>query len=461
MPASSGGPTQASADTREAGLHRQLTAGQMAMVGVGGSIGTGLLLGSGAAIQIAGPAVIFSFLVAAFISWTVTVAFGEMASLHPAAGSFGVYAELYLNSWAGFISRYGLWLALAIAIGSEMVAAATYMAYWLPQVHPLLWVVLFSALLGGVNLRSVGGFGEVEYWFAMVKLITIVAFIVIGAVFLLGRRVAPQYTAHGGFFPKGIWAPGAAMSFALFTFAGVEMVAVSSGESRSAADMPRAVLTTFAILTFVYLGAIAILVGVMPWNGAGVTESPFVSVFRIAGLPAASHIMNFVVLTAALSGANASLYVDSRMLFSLARGGYAPRRFGRLTRAGAPLLALLVSCFGIGLALIFERWAPQSAYVSLLGAALFGVMLVWLVTLSSHIAFRRRLSSAQLAALPMRPRGRVWLSVAGIVVVLASLAGTWFYSHLIVISGVIYLVVLTLFYLGMKKSGPNITMAEP
>ena len=460
MPAAPEVPTQAPADTREAGLHRQLSAGRMAMVGVGGSIGTGLLLGSGAAIQIAGPAVIFSFLIAALISWTVTVAFGELASLHPAAGSFGVYAELYLNSWAGFISRYGLWVALAIAIGSEMVAAATYMSYWLPQVYPLIWVALFSALLVGVNLFSVGGFGEVEYWFAMVKLVTIAAFIVIGAVFLLDGRVAPQYTVHAGFFPKGLWAPGAAMSFALFTFAGIEFVAISSGESRSASEMPRAVLITFGILTFVYLGAIAILVGVMPWNGAGVTESPFVTVFRIAGLPAASNIMNFVVLTAALSGANASLYADSRMLFSLARGGYAPTRFGRLTRTGAPLLALLASCFGILLALIFERWAPQSAYVSLLGAALFGVMLVWLVTLAAHIAFRRKLSPAQLAALPMRPRGRVWLSAAGIVIVLASLAGTWFYSHLIVISGVIYVVVLTIFYLAMKKSRPNITISE-
>ena len=459
MPATPEVPTQAAADTREAGLHQQLSAGQMAMVGVGGSIGTGLLLGSGAAIQIAGPAVVFSFLVAALISWTVTVAFGEMASLHPAAGSFGVYAELYLNSWAGFISRYGLWVALAIAIGSEMVAAATYMSYWLPQVHPLIWVAVFSALLVAVNLFSVGGFGEVEYWFAMVKLVTIVAFIVIGAAFLLGGRVVPQYTAQGGFFPKGVWAPGAAMSFALFTFAGIEFVAISSGESRSASEMPRAVLTTFGILTFVYLGAIAILVGVMPWNGAGVTESPFVTVFRIAGLPAASNIMNFVVLSAALSGANASLYADSRMLFSLARGGYAPTRFGRLTRTGAPLMALLVSCFGIILALIFERWAPQSAYVSLLGAALFGVMLVWLVTLAAHIAFRRKLSPAQLAALHMRPRGRVWLSAAGIVIVLASLAGTWFYSHLIVMSGVIYVVVLTLFYLAMKKSRPNITIS--
>jgi L-asparagine transporter-like permease len=340
-----------------------------------------------------------------------------------------------------------------------MVAAATYMSYWLPQVYPLIWVALFSALLVGVNLFSVGGFGEVEYWFAMVKLVTIVAFIVIGATFLLNGRVAPQYTVHGGFFPKGVWAPGAAMSFALFTFAGIEFVAISSGESRSASEMPRAVLLTFGILTFVYLGAIAILVGVMPWNGAGVTESPFVTVFRIAGLPAASNIMNFVVLTAALSGANASLYADSRMLFSLGRGGYAPARFGRLTNAGAPLLALLASCFGIILAMIFERWAPQSAYVSLLGAALFGVMLVWLVTLAAHIAFRRKLSAAQLAALPMRPRGRAWLSAAGIVIVLASLAGTWFYSHLIVISGIVYVVVLTLFYLAMKKSRPNITIS--
>jgi len=418
------------------------------MVGVGGSIGTGLLLGSGAAVRIAGPAVILSFAAAALITWTVAMALGEMASLHPSAGSFGTYAELYLNPWAGFISRYGYWLAIAIAIGGEMVASATYMHYWFPSVHAIVWIVVFAAGLLAVNLRTVGNYGRFEFWFAMIKLVTILAFIVLGAALLVGHRVAPQYTAAGGFFPNGHSAPLLAMSFSLFTFAGIEMVAISSGESRSRQEIPRAVRLTFRMLTLVYMGAIVVLVGVMPAAaGAGVTESPFVTVFRHVGLPAASHLMNFVVLSAALSGANASLYVDSRTLFSLARGGYAPAALGKLTAAGAPLRALLVSSFGIVVAVMMERWAPEDAFVYLLGAAVFGAMLAWLVALAAHVRFRAQLSPAELAALPMRSPGGATASIIGFIAIVASLAATWWYSRVTVLSGVVYIVGLSAAYL--------------
>lgn len=433
---------------RDAGLRRQLTAGQMAMVGVGGSIGTGLLLGSGAAVRIAGPAVILSFAAAALICWTVTMALGEMASRHPSSGSFGTYAELYLNSWAGFISRYGYWLAIAIAIGGELVASATYMHYWFPNVQATAWTVLFSAGLLAINLRNVRDYGRFEYWFAMIKLVTIFAFVVLGAWLLLAHRVPPQFTTNGGFFPNGHAAPMLAMSFSLFTFAGIEMVAISSGESRSRLEIPRAVRLTFGLLTLVYMGAIVVLVGVMPAAaGAGVAESPFVTVFRHAGLPAASNVMNFVVLSAALSGANASLYADSRTLFSLARGGYAPAALGKLTAAGAPLRALLVSSFGIVVALVMQKWAPQDAFVYLLGAALFGAMLAWLVALAAHIRFRLRLSSAEMAALPMRSPGGATASAVGFIAIVASLAATWWYSRVTVISGVVYIVGLSAAYL--------------
>ena len=437
-------------DQREHGLRRQLTAGQMAMVGVGGSIGTGLLLGSGAAMQIAGPAVILTFLAAAVITWTVTMAMAEMASVHPAAGSFGIYAEIYLNDWAGFVSRYGYWLAIAIAVGGELVASATYMAYWFPQAPRIAWVVLFAVLLLGINLRQVGDYGRAEYWMAMVKLVTIIAFVVIGAGLLLSSRVQPQYTAHGGFLPNGPASPLLAMSYALFTFAGVEMVAISSGESRSRTEIPRAVLLTFALLTFVYMGAITVLVGVMPWHGAGVSESPFVTVFRHVGVPAAGHVMNFVVLSAALSGANASLYVDSRTLFSLARGGYAPASLGKLTAAGAPLRALLVSSFGVIVALAMEKWAPRNAFVYILGAALFGAMLAWLAALAAHVRFRARLSTEALSALPMRSPAGAAASVAGFVGIVIGIGATWWVSSVTVLSGLVYLVVLTIAYFFMR-----------
>src|SRR5437868_15223834 len=182
---------------QEDGLRHQLSAGQMAMVAVGGSIGTGLLLGSAAALEIAGPAVVVSFALAALINLTVTLALGELSSAHPAAGSFGLYGDLYLNEWAGFVSRAGYWAAIAISIGAELVASATYMAYWFPTVPALFWVVGFSTVLLLVNLRSVGHYGRFEFWFAMIKVVTIAAFIVLGAALLLGARVPAQYTAQG------------------------------------------------------------------------------------------------------------------------------------------------------------------------------------------------------------------------------------------------------------------------
>src|SRR5713226_2185408 len=166
---------------QEKGLRHQLGAGQMAMIAVGGSIGTGLLLGSAAALEIAGPGVILSFALAALITLTVTMALGELSSVHPGAGSFGLYGDLYLNQWAGFIARAGYWAAIAVSIGAELVASATYMAYWFPSVPALLWVVGFSILLLLVNLRSVGNYGRFEYWFAMIKVVTIAVFIIIGA----------------------------------------------------------------------------------------------------------------------------------------------------------------------------------------------------------------------------------------------------------------------------------------
>jgi AAT family amino acid transporter len=445
---------------QEQGLRHQLGAGQMAMVAVGGSIGTGLLLGSAAALEIAGPGVILSFVLAAFINWTVTMALGELSSVHPAAGSFGVYGDLYLNQWAGFIARVGYWAAISISIGAEMVASATYMAYWFPSVPALLWVSIFSAVFLLVNLRSVGDYGRFEYWFAMIKLVTIAAFIVIGAGLLLSGHVTPQYTAQGGFLPKGTLAPLLAMSFALYTFGGVEFVAITTGESRSAKEIPRAILWTFAVLTLVYLGAIVVLVGVMPWNRAGVTESPFVSVFRHAKIPAAPLVMNFVVLTAALSGANAALYAASRMLFSLARTGWAPARLGRLNSSGSPRAALLASSFGIVIALVLEKWVPGNAFVYILGAALFGLMLAWLVSLAAHVVFRRRLTAQQVAALPLRSPGGAPLSALGFVMVCLALVETWSSSHLAMFSGATYLLVLTLAYFLLKKTAQKRTMSQ-
>ena len=436
---------------QEKGLRHELGAGQMAMVAVGGSIGTGLMLGSAAALEIAGPGVILSFALAALITLTVSLALGELSSMHPGAGSFGLYGDLYVNEWAGFVARAGYWAALSISIGAELVASATYLAYWFPSVPALVWAGIFSVLLLLINLRTVENYARFEYWFALIKVATISAFVLLGASLLLTGRVAPQYTTHGGFLPKGPLAPLLAIGFALYTFAGLEFVAVTTGESRSLDQIPRAIKLTFTILASVYLGAIVVLVGVMPWNRAGVTESPFVTVFRDAHIPAASHIMTFVILTAALSGANAALYAASRVLFSLARSGWAPAALGRLNSSGSPRLALLASSFGIVVAVILEKWAPKNAFVSILGAALMGMLLSWLVTLAAHVSFRRQASVDQVGALAMRSPFGAWGSWLGFSLIIAAIVETGWQSRLTLMSGCFYVVGLTLAYFWLRN----------
>ena len=422
------------------------------MVAVGGSIGTGLLLGSAAALEVAGPSVILSYMIATFIAYTVAMALGELASMHPAAGSFGLYGELYLNQYVGFLCRAAYWAAIAFSIGAELVASATYMGYWLPAVPSEVWVIVFSALLLLVNLGSVGSYGRFEFWFSMIKLATIVAFIVAGAALLSSGRVAPQFTAQGGFIPKGPIAPLLAVFWAIYAFGGIEILAVTTGESRSPKDIPRATRLTFLLLAGVYLGAITVLAGVMPWNHTGVSGSPFVTVLSMAHIPAAAYFMNFVVLTAALSGANAKLYVASRLLFSMGRTGWAPASLGKLNASGSPRLALLVSSYGIVTALIIENWAPKQAFLYIMGAAFSGLIFSWVVSLAAHVSFRRRLTPQQLSALPMRSPLGIWGSMLGFVLASATVLHTLFSTRINAIGGLAFLAALTLAYVLLKRS---------
>jgi L-asparagine transporter-like permease len=209
---------------------------------------------------------------------------------------------------------------------------------------------------------------------------------------------------------------------------------------------------TFFALTGIYMGAIVVLVGVMPWNRAGVTESPFVTVFQLVRIPGAGSLMNFVVLTAALSGANAALYISSRMLFSLARSGWAPRALGHLNRAGSPNWALLISSYGIVAALALEKWAPAKAFEYILRAAFFGMMLSWFVSLAAHVSFRMRIRNDQLQALPVRSPLGGWGSAVGFVVVVIAVLRTWWDSRVNLLSGLFYLIAVTLAYFLLRSA---------
>jgi AAT family amino acid transporter len=438
---------------REAGLHRSLTPQQVAMIGLGCTIGTGLFLGSAISVKLAGPAVIVSFLVGAIIALTVMWALAEMAAEHPAAGSFGLYAEMYVHPWAGFAIRYTYWLCLVFVIGSEVVAGSIYCKYWLPTVPSGVWITAASIGILYANTISIKSFGTFEYWFAMIKVVTIVAFLILGAALLFGvgfpRIGIANYTAHGGFLPNGWSGVGLGVTMALFSFLGLEIVGATAGEAADARTaVPRALRRTLSFLALFYLGGLAIVVGIVPWNELGLGESPFVRVFRSAGIPGAGSVMNFVVLTAALSSAMCNLYFTARLLFSLARGGYAPAALGKLSKNGMPFGAVMASAVGLVVALLLSHFFEATAFVFMIGVAFFGGPFVWIMILVTHLAFRRANKRAGKTVLRFAPPGP-WSSLFGLAALVAVLISTWWVPgfRITMIAGSIWLVFLTVCYL--------------
>jgi amino acid transporter, AAT family len=444
-------------------LSRQLTSGQLSMMALGGAIGTGLFLGSSLAVHVAGPGVICSYLIGAVIALLLMGALSEMAVAHPTAGSFGVYAELYVNPWAGFAVRYTYWAAQCIAIGGEATAIAIYCQWWFPNTPKWLWIAGFSLALLYVNARSVGSFGSFEYWFAMIKVVAIVLFIVFGVSLLtgLGPRAAIGFsnlTAHGGFLAtgwRGVWM---AMVFVIFSYLGSETIAVTAGEAKDPSTaVPRAMRSMVGRLIIFYIGAIIVLLSIVPWNqlqpGADVTASPFVKVFQMIGVPAAAHVVNFVVITAAASSMNCNLYLVSRMMFSLARGGYAPAAFGRVSSRATPVPALLVSGAGLAVAVVVALLYADSAFVYLFGVSLFGGLFAWLMIFVTHLFFRPKWDALNRPRLPVRMIGYPYTSLLGAAAILAILITTWWVEGMRVtlIAGVPWLALLTAVYFVVKK----------
>jgi len=418
-------------------LSRELTPAQIGMIALGGAIGTGLFLGSSLAVHTAGPGVIVSYLIGAVIALLLMGALSEMAVAHPTAGSFGVYAELYLNRWAGFTVRYTYWASQCLAIGGEATAIAIYCRWWFPNTPNWLWVLGFTVALVYVNARSVGSFGRFEYWFSMIKVVAIVLFIVFGLSLIAGVGPGPRHaigfanlTAHGGFLAtgwRGVWM---AMVFVIFSYLGTEIIGVTAGEAKSPETaVPRALRTMSVRLILFYLGAIGILLCIIPWDqvqpGAGVTTSPFVRVFQLMGVPAAAHVVNFVVITAAASSMNCNFYLVSRMLFSLARGGYAPAVWGRVSASGTPTSALFVSAAGLGIAILVAFLYPDSAFVYLFGIALFGGLFTWLIIFVTHFFFRRSHAHPDGSHFRARVLGHPAGSLLGAAAILAILITTW------------------------------------
>ncbi len=424
------------------------------MIGIGGAIGTGLFMGSGIAIGYAGPAVLVSYAIAALVAVIMVFSLSEMAVAHPAAGSFGVYAEMYISPWAGFVVRYTYWAAQVIAIGAEAVAVGVYMGFWFPDVPLWLWSLGFAAVLVGVNARSVANFGQVEYWFSLIKVIAIVLFIIFGLSEIFGLVGDPVGTRNltglpGGFAPNGFHGIWFGVLMAIFSFYGIELIAVTSGEAKDPTTaIPAALRSMAARLVLFYIGALGIMVTIIPWTEVGakvVTQSPFVRVYAHAGIAQAAGVMNFVVITAALSSMNSALYLASRMAFSLARSGHAPARLGRLSPLGTPVAATILSGICV-LGVACVAWITPSAYNYLTGIALFGGILVWIAILVSHIRFRAR---KDVSTLPVRSPLFPYAQILGIGLLCAILVTMGFdhtFWDVAWIVGVPWLALLTLIY---------------
>jgi AAT family amino acid transporter len=425
-------------------LERQLSSVQQTTMALGGAIGTGLFLATGLSVSVAGPSIIVSYVIVAAISLLLGRALAEMAVAHPTAGAFGVYADLYVSPFAGYAVRVSYWLMEVIATGGQLVAAATYMQFWFPGVHGAVWVLGFAVVLLYLNSRAVGRLGSTEYWLVMIKVAAVGLFIAIAVLLVVGATGQPAIGVHnltdGGFAPfgtSGIWL---GCCFVIYSFIGVEIVGVTSGEaSDPARSIPTAMRRLVIGLSVIYIVTIALLTAVTPWRELGVGESPFVRALAGLGIPAAAGVMNFVVLSAALSSANANLYLISRTLFSLARGGYAPRTLGELSHRGAPVHALLASGIGLGAAVVIEVLWSKTAYQLLFAIALFGALFVWLMIFVTHIAFRRL--------------ARATGSVVGAAAIAAILVSTWWVPGLrpTLLAGAPWLAILGIGYVVSRR----------
>ncbi|OBK48793.1 amino acid permease [Mycobacterium kubicae] len=408
-------------------LRQGLSQRQLNMIAIGGVIGAGLFVGSSVVIRDTGPAAFLTYAVCGLLIVLVMRMLGEMAAAHPSTGSFADYAGESLGGWAGFSVGWLYWYFWVIVVGFEAVAGGKVLNYWF---HAPLWLLSLGLMLlmTGTNLFSVGSFGEFEFWFAGIKVATIVVFLGIGSAFVLGllphRHLDfSNLHSHGGFFPHGTGAVFAAIVVVIFSMVGAEVVTIAAAESRDPQRaIARATRTVVARIVIFFVGSVFLLVTILPWDSVDVGVSPYVAALKHMGLPGADQLMNAVVLTAVLSSLNSGLYTGSRMLFVLAARGEAPTRLVQLSRRGVPHIAILCSS-AVGFCCVLMAWlAPGTVFLFLLNSSGAVVLFVYLLIALSQIVLRRRTAVDKLPV-------KMWffpvlsiLTVVGIVAVLVQMA---------------------------------------
>jgi len=381
-------------------LERGLSNRHIQLIAIGGAIGTGLFMGSGKTIAVAGPSVIFVYMVIGFMLFFVMRAMGELLLSNSEYKNFSDFAGDILGPWAAFFTGWTYWFCWVVTGIADVVAIAHYVAFWWPDLALWIPAVACIALLVALNLPSVKNFGETEFWFALVKIVAIGALIIVGLVMVITGFEHNGATASfanlwndGGMFPTGFMGFVAGFQIATFAFVGIELVGTTAAETKDPeTTLPRAINSIPARILFFYVGALIILMAVQPWKLFSADESPFVGMFALAGLAGAAGIVNFVVLTSATSSANSGIYSTSRMVHGLAQEGDAPQPFARLSRTKVPRNALLFSCMFLlaGVALLYAKGGVAEAFTLVTTISALCFMFVWSIILVSYLVFRSR-----------------------------------------------------------------------
>ena len=460
--ASHGSTTGATPENRE--LHRGLSQRHIMFIAIGTAVGTGLFYGSAGGIQAAGPGVILAFLIAGAAVFLVMRALGEMTLREPVPGSFAAYASRYLGPFAGYVTGWTFVFELAVVIVADTAAITKYMAFWFPDVPAWAWVAATIVVIGLINMTHVGNFGEAEFWLTLIKVGAIVAMIFGGVILMFSDATAPDGTPaglnnlvdHGGFLPHGVLGVLTALTIVTFSFGGVETLGVAAGEAKDPERvLPKAINTVPVRVLLFYVGTMVVIMSLVPWTTVDGTTSPFVQIFEGLGVPFAPHILNFVVLTAAISAINACIYSSGRLLFSMAHDGQAPRAFTSVNRRGVPWLTVVTMLAVMVLGAVLITVDPD-AFGLIAGVASFAVVFTWAMIFLSHRAMQQRVKELGAAPspfpMPLGAAGR-WLGLGFVAVVVITMA-TIPDSRQALIIGLVWVAALTAawFVTGVRKT---------
>ncbi|MDC7715533.1 amino acid permease [Vogesella sp. LYT5W] len=391
-------------------LQRGLEERHINLMALGAAIGVGLFLGSASAIKMAGPAIMISYALGGVAIFLIMRALGEMAIHNPVAGSFSRYAQNYIGPLAGYLTGWNYWFLWIVTCMAEITAVGVYMGVWFPDVPHWIWALSALLMMGSLNFIAVKAYGEFEFWFALIKIVTIVLMIVssVGMIaFGIGNGgIATGISnlwSHGGFMPHGVKGILMSMQMVMFAYLGVEMIGLTAGEAKNPKKtLARAVDSVFWRILIFYVGALFVVMSIYPWDQIGTAGSPFVMTFEKMGIPAAAGIINFVVLTAALSSCNSGIFSTGRMLYNLAQQGQALPMFGKVGKNGVPNMAVLISVAMLLGGVLLNYIAPKEVFTWLTAISTFGAVWTWAVILVSQLKFRRMLTPGQVAKLEHR-----------------------------------------------------------